>query len=676
MQLGHPILTHSSPVDFRSALAGACAGVGLMGTVLGSLLAPGPHFDSEVTPTPSKNMTHWQRVLPVAGEGERTAPSRTSLDRWIRAFASTGVPGSAAGGSLDSAIFPISNQELPAPRVEEFVPRRFRPLKVLTAAPPVAAQVLEQVLVSADQIASSQEGAWQNLSNWESSGSLVSVSAVQGFDATVSISPVTTVRMVEVPRPVRVNTHDYSDTLRRVMARAWSVPVAVQAQRDGASSDTFAARAVKGTPVSSNSPEAPQPVEEVAQAIAATSVTDPAKAWDELMDGQKVWDAFQVSSKMPFYGEQVAGATAKVFSAEGDYRTSQQAWIVTEGGYSLPTLQWLERSEFERSNSGLVRALSPNSSSLLAALKGTALRSDLGIVFGMVPAGYSVALVGSLDSPLYLSADGREAIDPSATSASDHSRWFAFVNTQVGVSQVLLLDSHSQQPQGVVTAPVIAGGATFLELSYPQVRSVAVEALDARKARRASAGSAFVRVVGWSEKSEPISKDGKALLRAIPQIGTYPLYLEVSSKDGFPHRYRLGAEESKLDAFVFSQKQVESWVGQLEGGVDPRSSLVVGAVPVNPEQAAAQELDLRLQALNQTEDEAGDIQPEIYQWLADGAEGVLSVDINLEAGLNRVVGTQILPGAYSLKTVNSRDGKTLWSQWVISSPGVIQVIAP
>ena len=417
-------------------------------------------------------------------------------------------------------------------------------------------------------------------------------------------------------------------------------------------------------------PAIPKASFKLSNARAAQGLLKPGKTWEQLLEGKKIWDTFSVTTQMPFLGEQVAGATARVFAAEGGHRLSTHAWVQVSGGYSVPTLQWVSRTDLSGQQLSALRVLSPNSMSLLGALKGASVDPDRGVVFGRVPAGYSVGLAGSAEQPLYLSTDGRDALDPWDNG---QDRVFAFLNIQPGAAVVQLLDTHSQEPQGVVSAPVLSASATYLELTPPELRTLSIQVLDGTAKVARPISGAQLRVVGWKAPSVGSGKEGRAVLRSLPQVGTYPVYFEVTPREGYPHRYRVQADRSEVQAWVFSEGVVSQWLSQLEGGVHPDSGLLVGRVdPRGLGGGGAFSPQLESHTLDQA------VQPEVYHWVRsdDDGAGELAVDTELDAQNSRFVGVQLMPGAHSVSILSgpASVANKVWSDWMISSPGVIQVV--
>lgn len=340
-------------------------------------------------------------------------------------------------------------------------------------------------------------------------------------------------------------------------------------------------------------------------------------------------------------------AKAEIFSWEGSAQDSTHQWNVTRAPGYWPTLSYQSRSP------GQVPAalLSANSALLLAASSGARLQNEAGIVFGFIPTQQSVQFSGRAEKVLYL--DGPRGY-----------RAFAFVNAAPG-AHILYTNEGA-----ALAIPVLDGKATFLDLTQLHRRSFNGRVFDAGSRSAKPQKSVTVKVVGYPGASALTDAQGYFSLENVPTFGDYPIYLETTLGSEFKHRYRVNtSRRGALSLFRFSAEKIDTWLRQLEGGVSPDSGIVLAAFP----QLAASQDRGSLNAKVRPALKGSSLPPETYT--LSPTEHLSEVS-PLDAHSARSISVQVPEGLNMAQVLHRASGKVLWSELVIASPGVVNVLGP
>jgi hypothetical protein len=220
-------------------------------------------------------------------------------------------------------------------------------------------------------------------------------------------------------------------------------------------------------------------------------------------------------------------------------------------------------------------------------------------------------------------------------------------------------------------ALVKAQTVTYLDLRNIWETELTGSVLDAGSRQASGLTGVRVKVIGQSVASATTSDTGTYRLMKVSVVGNHPLELETHASVGYPHRYRVTPKRGQIQTlFRFSEKQIERWLGQLRGGLSPASGLLLAAVPelssvTEQTQAAASPF------VTPWNDSAV-LSPETYTL---GAQDELLVHQPLEQESPRFLALQ-LPEGGNRAALEDQRGVEIWSQMVIASPGVVNVIAP
>jgi hypothetical protein len=219
------------------------------------------------------------------------------------------------------------------------------------------------------------------------------------------------------------------------------------------------------------------------------------------------------------------------------------------------------------------------------------------------------------------------------------------------------------------TLPVLNGRATYVDLTAKRNRSFKGRVLDAGSPALKGLANIQIRVVGYPAAVAVTDKNGQFTLTGIPGYGPYPIYLETTSAQEFKHRYRMGpSHESNLALFRFSGARLELFLRQLEGGVSPESGLVVAAFPKLAAQGEKLSLIPRLRPVLP----GMPLPPETY---TVGPDERLDEKAALSRRSSRSLSVQV-PEGLNIAQVIKSSKKVLWSELIIASPGVVNVVGP
>jgi hypothetical protein len=306
--------------------------------------------------------------------------------------------------------------------------------------------------------------------------------------------------------------------------------------------------------------------------------------------------------------------------------------------------------------------ISFNTAVMLAKYAETELQPDASIVFGRVPAGWEVEYSDRAEKVVYLNAQNQ------VESSAENARYFAFINAAPG-AQLVTLKSAIGAETAAVAVPVLNGVSTYLDLTAVTKRPFSGYVLDASAQSRQPVAGATVTVVGQPNAVFFTTESGYFHLSEVYAVGSYPVFAETITVSGFKHRYRV--EPARLDGvelYRIGDQQIRGWVGQLEGGVSPDSGMIVAATPKLVQNYGDARLFPGAHSLlrNQT------LTPETYT-VSDSGE--LEATKPLESAAPRFVSVQ-LPTGPVVSTVEDNNRNVVWSQLVLSQPGVISVVGP
>ncbi len=362
------------------------------------------------------------------------------------------------------------------------------------------------------------------------------------------------------------------------------------------------------------------------------------------------------------FGSQcIPGASIQSVTVDIERRGVLRGWKKVSADHHWSTLA------LQTKGSQALRAPAPlisrNTAALLERIASTQLQADAGIVFGRVPAGWALDFSGRSEAVIYLDSN----LQRVGAEDVESIRHFALLNVAPG-AHLIYLSRKSDGASVSVAAPVLSSAATYFDFGAPEKRRLNGVVYDARSESGRRLGRVRVRVVGQPYAEVVTNKRG-AFALDVWTVSGQPLYVESIGRTGYVHRHRVLPEAmTRVALFRFAESQVRAWVDQLQGGISPESGLLVGAIPsltaAKPEEPLFPEIKPLLE--NTT------IVPEAYSL---SGEDHLMVNAPLDIEKPRFLAVQIPEGA-SIAALVDRDGKAAWSDLIIASPGVINVVGP
>ncbi|MDR3607519.1 MAG: carboxypeptidase-like regulatory domain-containing protein [Oligoflexia bacterium] len=355
----------------------------------------------------------------------------------------------------------------------------------------------------------------------------------------------------------------------------------------------------------------------------------------------------------------VSGASFVRFTNEGPSSTHEFAgWGKAEAPDHWPTLA--------RSSVAGVPLISRNSAKLLSAIAGVTLQGDTGIVFGKIPSGWNVRISGRAERPVVLNYQNQTV----APQSSDGDRYFAFLNVTPGAHLVYLADASGAE-QGAVAAAVLDGTSSYFDLTSISHATASGQVLDGSGETIHPQLRVTVRILGKATAVAQTDDHGRFQIPNVTTVGDYPVFIETDAAEGHTHRYQVKAQQlSSLTLYRLDSRAIEDWLNQLEGSISPESGLIVAALPsLVASFGSTAHLQPEVQTLGSTE---ATLQPEVYTL---DSTGQLEVHVPLDEQANRFISVQIPEGPALASLVDS-SGQVVWSQIVVSSPGVVSLIGP
>jgi hypothetical protein len=356
------------------------------------------------------------------------------------------------------------------------------------------------------------------------------------------------------------------------------------------------------------------------------------------------------------WAQPVAGAQQEIIATDGA-RDSIHRWVRVSAPDHLPTLSF-------HPGTRPTPLMSQANAVLLAAMTGAPLQPDTGIVFGRVPAGWTVSFTGRAEKILFFDP----ANAPVAAQDTRTDRFFALINAAPGAHLLQLLAPNGESRAALLT-PVLEGTGTYVDVPRPTQLGLSGRVLDAGSAHARGLSQLTVHVVGQPGKSTITAHDGSFVLNDVVSLAGQPLFLEVSGNQGFTHRYRVvPTRGAQLTLFRFDEEQIRFWLDQLEGGISPDSGMILAALPAATAAAGDGNLTPSVRPLARR----ATLAPETYTL---SAQDRLMVRTPLRSGRARFLAVQV-PEGINIAQTDDRQSHTTWSELVIASPGVVNVLGP
>jgi hypothetical protein len=356
-------------------------------------------------------------------------------------------------------------------------------------------------------------------------------------------------------------------------------------------------------------------------------------------------------------------------SLEGSKEGNQARWWESYENEKehWPTLSYLKPGVAEGGNR--IPLLSTASIRILSAISKTNTHIGTGILFGEVPRGLEIQLLGRSDSPIYLDAGMRVR---SAESDQTESRQFIILNVEPG-QPLLVIKNREKKISGAIPLVVKSGMATHLRVPEPKEADLKLRIFDASVAKETRLPNLTVEIIGQAGKMGITDRYGDLKISKVTYFEGFPIYVDVlKNEKSYKNRYRVRSNsigDRPLSLYYFDEKRVNGWLTQLSGGLSPYSGIIAGIAPSAVfGKVAADTRHLKIGIL----EKKSSLVPERYMLTAK--EQLVS-DLPLTPETNRYIGVQI-PEGPAIPTIVDSSGGLLWSELVYAQPGVINVISP
>jgi hypothetical protein len=355
----------------------------------------------------------------------------------------------------------------------------------------------------------------------------------------------------------------------------------------------------------------------------------------------------------------ISGGYSSYISKENS--DAHKGWVMSHALDHWPTLA--------RQNASSIPLISKNTGMLLSTLAGAALETEAGIVFGKVPAGWTVRLSGRSERPVFLN-ERNQSISPSNLEGE---RYFAFLNVAPGAHLVYLANRTGVE-EGAIGVAVLGGTATYADLRTIKKVSLNGRVFDGSDSRSRSMSGITVRVLGALSAKTESAANGKFSIDNVLTVGDYPIYVESSARGGYTHRYQLAPKQlQNATLFRLSESAIQGWINQLEGSISPDSGIIVAAAPQLLSSLPGKP---RLIPAVQSLASNPTLRPEVYTL---SAAGQMQVGQALDQQNVRLVSVQVPEGAAILRLLDSEkasDKALVSSEMIMVSPAVVNVVGP
>ncbi|MBN20878.1 MAG: hypothetical protein CL678_06265 [Bdellovibrionaceae bacterium] len=309
-----------------------------------------------------------------------------------------------------------------------------------------------------------------------------------------------------------------------------------------------------------------------------------------------------------------------------------------------------------------VEVLSLNAIKMLNQIHSQPVLSQMGWVYGRLPAGWMVSLNGRSGEVIYLGEDER-ILSLKEAMNSKTPVTFVYINVAPG-ARLLALSNHLLKKTAKVALPVLSKVATYLDLRKVNHNTVVGQVLDAMSTRLDGLDGIQVKIVGQPQSTVFSNMIGHFEIENVLSFGHYPYFVETDHSDGYTHRYRFSPKQTQVQLFRFPVEAIDDWIFQVPKGLSPQSGLVVGAFP------GLKNYGKEFYPEVKTLESRATLRPQIFSL---SHSGELFLESSLEKKHPRMLGVQV-PEGWSLHRIRNQNGKTLWSELHVASRGVINII--
>jgi hypothetical protein len=287
---------------------------------------------------------------------------------------------------------------------------------------------------------------------------------------------------------------------------------------------------------------------------------------------------------------------------------------------------------------------------------------QFGSVSGWIGSGATVSIRGDRVTIRYYSSKNHEASPELAGE-----KFFIASGVSAGSAVVQVVSSRDQSILSAAGIPVLAGVTTQVDFRRTRTVRLRGNLWNSESAKAQAQVHAELRAVGYPQAVAITDEQGAFDLGSVSVPLGLPIFLEARTPEGYPHRYSVSSdlEEARLGLFYFSPARVGRWLSQLDGGVHPKSGMIVAAVSssiLRGGKPAIKNLNGDLNSAAET------------YWLTAGDRvETPTVSAPARQPVAQWLGVEVNSSSV-LAGIKSARGRWLMAEWMPVSPGVISVM--
>lgn len=360
----------------------------------------------------------------------------------------------------------------------------------------------------------------------------------------------------------------------------------------------------------------------------------------------------------------IPGIEQKVVSAEflGSLE-SRGGWLISSPKNYWPTLYWQSSKENERA-----ALISENSVGALVSQMGIQLQPQMSLVWGRIPSGWKVEYSDRAESARYTTAKGEVLDGPDKTAGPGGESYFFLFNAAPRAN-ILYLTNTEGKSAGAIALPAKPATATYLDLFNQKVSTVSGNVWDAESDEGKGRKNILMTIVGAEDRSAFTKEEGRFSIPGVVTFGTYPFFVEADRKTTYKHRYRVHPNAmSDVSLYLMRARQIDDLYAQAQSTSSAQGGFAIGAFPQVGH--AIPELYSQVTPLQFEMD-----RPYRSVFPVDQLGGLMASGTKLDVTSPKFIALDLPEGAAIAKLEN-RDKRLLWSELIVSSPGVINIIGP
>jgi len=242
---------------------------------------------------------------------------------------------------------------------------------------------------------------------------------------------------------------------------------------------------------------------------------------------------------------------------------NDEGWVKVETESYFPVLV-----HYPQPSSESVLLMDQNSVALMAIKSGLHYSRGTGMILGSVPQNYKIDFSGRSEDIQYFEFKG--------------TKYFFILNVDLGANVVELVSEKNPTEIATVFTPVIEDTVTFLDLSSPTLTDLKVKVVKSGDKENSSISGLTVSLSTQTLFQSQTDTDGYSILKKVPVVIGYPLFVDVSSKlngeKSYQYRYEL-TKKQKDDSYhlkQYAEKNLSHWLKQVKTKLTEQNGMLVG----------------------------------------------------------------------------------------------------